>query len=104
MKEIENLQRYEEWGGTIKEDKDGKYLLREDVLNLFDNILEFKSISKHYITGRGEVIVVKSQSDKSTVGKIVIIDSQKYKVRGVEIQGDLKEGKDIGLLVSKHPA
>lgn len=35
MKEIENLQRYEEWGGTIKEDKDGKYLLREDVLALF---------------------------------------------------------------------
>jgi len=67
-------------------------------------MLEFKSISKFHITGRGEVIVVKSQSDKSIVGEVVIIDDGEYKVRGVEVQGYLREGSNIGLLVSKISA
>jgi len=67
-------------------------------------MLEFKGLSKLYITGRGEVIVVKSQSDKSIVGEVVKIDGEEYNVKGIEVQGYLKEGKDIGLLVSKISA
>jgi hypothetical protein len=65
------------------------------------NTLEFKSIDKHHITGRGEVIIVKLQSDKSIVGETVIIDGEEYKVRGIEALGYLKAGKNVGLLVSK---
>lgn len=64
-------------------------------------MVEFKSINKLYIIGRGQIIIVKSQSDENIVGKIVIIDEDEYKVRGVEVQGHLAEGKDIALLVSK---
>jgi len=64
-------------------------------------MLEFKSISKHYITGRGEVIVVKAQSDKNIVGEIINIDGEEYKIKGVEVQGYLRKGNNIGLLVSK---
>lgn len=67
-------------------------------------MLEFKSLSKFHITGIGEVIVVKSQSDKSIVGEVVKIDGEEYNVRGIEVQGYLREGKDIGLLITKISA
>lgn len=66
-----------------------------------NQILKFKSLSKFNITGRGEVIIVKSQSDESLVGKIVSIDGELYKVKGVETQGYLRKGSHIGLLISK---
>ena len=63
--------------------------------------LEFKSISKYNIKGRGDVILVKAKSKESLLGKEVLIDGERYKVKGVETQGYLETGKEIGLLVSK---
>ena len=61
----------------------------------------FKSIKKFYIKGRGDVFLVKLNSDKNILEKIVKIDNEEYLVKGIESQGNLKEGKEVGLLVTK---
>ena len=63
--------------------------------------LEFKSLSELYIQGIGKVFVVEAKSREPLVGKNVLINGGRYKVKGVEIQGYIEAGKKIGLLVSK---
>ena len=66
-----------------------------------EEVMEFESVFKLNIKGRGDVFVVKAKSKDSLLGKEVVIDGENYKVRGVELQGYLEVGKHIGLLVSK---
>ena len=81
--------------------KRGKIINYENPAEKTEKELEFKSISKYNIKGRGDVILVQAKSKESLLGKEVLIDGERYKVKGVETQGYLEVGNKIGLLVSK---
>lgn len=62
-------------------------------------MIEFKSIEKHTITGRGDVYIVVAQSDENLAGKNCTIDGFYFIIKGVESMGKVKAGDKIGLLV-----
>jgi hypothetical protein len=70
------------------------------------NIIQYKSLDTFEIKGIGKIFVVENDKDRNRdnndlFGSKVIIDGQKYKVKGIEsfaIQ-KIAKGDKIGLLV-----
>lgn len=68
--------------------------------------MEYKSLDTFEIKGKGKVFVVENDKDRNRdnndlVGSEVIIDGQKYNVKGIESHAIQKiaKGQKIGLLV-----
>jgi len=68
--------------------------------------MEYKSINKYQLKDKGTVFAVKSEKDRrrdnnDLLGSIVLIDGNKYIVKGVESTGlaIISIGQEIGLLV-----
>ena len=72
-------------------------------------MIEFKSIDRVQIPGRGSVFVVENDQDRplnnsGLIGEIVLIDGKKYNVKSVEsfCMHTIWKGQRIGLLVSER--
>jgi len=68
--------------------------------------MEYKSINKYQLKDKGTVFAVKSEKDRrrdnnDLLGSTVLIDGNKYFVKGVESTGlaIISIGQEIGLLV-----
>jgi hypothetical protein len=75
-------------------------------MSIKNTMLEFKSLGKFTIAGRGSVFVVENdrerKEDFEDLYPRVKIDGKEYKVRGVESRGMTQyKGDELGLLISE---
>lgn len=66
--------------------------------------MKYKSLDEVEIEGRGKLFIVENEKDRTTkdlIGKEVLIDDKRYKVKGVEtfFKTMIIRGEKIGLLV-----